>query len=218
MRAQMDSYRAGAVAAFPLAIVVGVFGVSFGVLAHHAGLGRIEAMLMSVTNFAGSAQFAAEAVLAQGGAALAAIVTVALLNARYIPIGASVARVLSPNPLVRFLQAQLVVDESWALAHQDGGPHGRRLLGAGLTLYVAWVVGTAAGLLGGGFIGDPSRLGLDAAFPALFLALVVPQLRNRRAVVAALLGTAIALALVPFAPPGLPVLAAVLACALGLRR
>lgn len=218
MREPGDSYRAGATAAVPVAIAVGVFGVSFGVLARNAGIGTAAAVLMSATTFAGSAQFAAVAVLAQGGSAATALLAVALLNSRYLPIGASIASVLDRSPLRRFFEAQLVVDESWAIAHQADRPLRHRLLGAGVTIYVAWVLGTVVGAVGGGFIGNPTRLGLDAAFPALFLALVVAQLRSRRAVAAALLGGAIALALVPLTPVGVPVLLASAACLLGLRR
>jgi len=213
-----DSYTAGVRAALPLALVVGLFGASFGVLAHSARLSPAAALLMSATTFAGSAQFGAAAVLSQGGGVLAAIATVALLNARYIPMGASVARVLSPRPLLRLLQAQLVVDESWALAHQNGVPMGRRLVGAGVAVYIGWTAGTGAGLVGGSLLGDPGHLGLDAAFPALFLALVVNQLRGRRAIAAAVLGAGIAVSMVPFAPAGVPVLVAVMACGLGIRR
>ena len=91
-------------------------------------------------------------------------------------------------------------------------------LGAGLLLYPCWVGGTALGVLGGGFLGDPARLGLDAAFPALFLALLVPQLAGRRARAAAVAAAAIALALVPVAPPGIPIVAASAACLIGWRR
>ena len=218
MRHASDSYRGGVVAAIPLAIAVGAFGVSFGVLAAGARLGAAEAVLMSATTFGGSAQFAAVAVLAQGGGVATAVVAVALLNSRYLPIGASVASVLHPNPLRRFFEAQLVVDESWGIAHQGERPLRRRLLGAGGLLYAAWVAGTIAGVLGGRLIGDPGRLGLDAAFPALFLVLVVAQLRSRRAAAAALLGGAIAVSLVPFTPAGVPVLVASVACLVGLRR
>ena len=83
---------------------------------------------------------------------------------------------------------------------------------------MTWVLGTALGVLGGGFLGDPERLGLDAAFPALFLALLVGQLTTRRAVAAALAGGGIALVLLPFTPPGVPIVVAVLGCLLGLRR
>ncbi|HEV1998543.1 MAG TPA: AzlC family ABC transporter permease [Candidatus Dormibacteraeota bacterium] len=213
-----DSYRAGTVAAVPLAIAVGAFGVSFGVLAQGAGIGGFAAVLMSATTFAGSAQFAAVAVLAQGGGLATAVIAVALLNSRYLPIGASVASVLHRHPALRFLEAQMVVDESWAIGHVGGQVLRRRLLGAGVTIYAAWVIGTIAGVLGGRLLGDPARLGFDAAFPALFLALVVGQLRSRRAVSAALLGAAIALLLAPFTPPGIPILAAAAACLLGLRR
>jgi predicted branched-subunit amino acid permease len=80
------------------------------------------------------------------------------------------------------------------------------------------VLGTVVGVTFGDVIGDPDRLGLDAAFPALFLALLVPQLTSRRAVEAAVLGAAIALALTPFTPAGVPIIAASAACLLGLRH
>jgi predicted branched-subunit amino acid permease len=89
---------------------------------------------------------------------------------------------------------------------------------AGIVLYLAWNTGTAVGVLGGGALGDPRRIGLDAAFPALFLALLVPEVRTRRALAAALLAAAIALALIPFAAPGIPIVAAGVACLLGWRR
>ena len=112
-----------------------------------------------------------------------------------------------------------MVDETWAVAAEGEGRFNPRvLLGAGVTLYAAWVLGTVVGVTFGDVIGDPDRLGLDAAFPALFLALLVPQLTNRRAVEAAVLGAAIALALTPFMPAGVPIIAASAACLLGLRR
>jgi predicted branched-subunit amino acid permease len=92
------------------------------------------------------------------------------------------------------------------------------LIGAGVVLYVSWVGGTAIGAIGGEALGDPTALGLDAAFAALFLALLVPQLRDRRRIQAAILGAAIALALTPIAPAGVPIIAASAACLLGLRR
>ncbi len=205
-------------AAVPLAVAVAVFGASFGVLARGAGIDGLSAVLMSATTFAGSAQFAAVAVVAHGGGVLTAVIAVALLNARYVPIGASVAAALHRQPLRRILEAQLVVDESWALGTRDGRVRRRVLLGAGLTLYLAFLGGTIVGVVGGGFVGDPARLGLDAAFPALFLALVWSQLGSARARSAAILGIVIALALVPFTRPGVPIVAASLACLVGLRR
>ena len=92
------------------------------------------------------------------------------------------------------------------------------LAGAGLVLYLAWNAGTAVGVLGGGALGDPRRLGLDAMFPALFLALLVPLVPTPRALAAALLAAAIAVALIPFAAPGIPIVAASVACLLGWRR
>lgn len=211
--------RYGMRAAIPLCIAVGAFGVSFGVLARAAGWGPVAPVVMSLTTFTGASQFASVAVLRDGGGATAAIVAAVLLASRYLPIGLSVAPAIDGPPWKRLVHAQLVIDESWAVANQgDGRVNGRTLLGAGLALYVSWQVGTVLGVIGGDFIGDPEDLGLDAAFPALFLALVVPQLRSRTAIGAALLGGTIALALVPFARPGIPIVAASLACLAGWRR
>jgi 4-azaleucine resistance transporter AzlC len=198
---------------------VGGFGVSFGVLAKTAGMGSLAPVVMSIFTFAGSAQFAAVSVLGAGGGVAAAVLAAALLNSRYVPIGISVAPELHGSLLRRLLEAQLVVDESWAIAARGGGRFDRRmLLGAGLLLYSAWVAGTTVGVLGAGVLGDPAKLGLDAAFPALFLGLLVSQIRSRDALVAALAGAAISLALVPVAPPGVPIVAASAACLIGLRR
>jgi branched chain amino acid efflux pump len=91
------------------------------------------------------------------------------------------------------------------------------LVGAGGLLYVGWVAGTAAGVLVGDSLTVPATLGLDAAFPALFLALLVPLLRRSTALAAAFLGAAIAMALTPVTPAGVPVIAATAACMVGLR-
>jgi 4-azaleucine resistance transporter AzlC len=211
-------HRDGARRVAPLAAVVALFGVTFGVLARDAGFSALASIVFSATTFGGSAQFAAAGVLSAGGAALAAATAALLLNARYAAIGMSVAPELHGPWWERLLRAQLVVDEVWVISHTGGGRYDRRLLlGAGLTVYAGWVAGTTLGALAGSLIGDPLALGLDAAFPALFLALLVPQLGSRRAAAAALLGGAIALALVPVAPPGVPIIAAALACLLGLR-
>ncbi len=203
-----------------MAIAVGLFGVSFGVLSvSTGGMGALPAIAMSASTFAGSAQFAVASVVAGGGQPVAAIAAALLLNARYLPIGVSVARFMPGGRLRRFMQAQLVVDESWAIAADgDGRFDAHRLIGAGIVLWLAWLVGTVIGVAGGEALGDPAALGLDAAFPALFLALLVQQLASRRAVVVAALGAAIAIALVPFAPPGVPIIAAAGAALIGLVK
>jgi len=211
--------RAGARAAVPLALAVVGFGVSFGVLARAAGMGAVAPVVMSATAFAGSAQFAVASVFAASGGAAAAIAAAVLLNARYGPMSIAVAEGFRGPVWRRLLASQLIVDESWALAARGGGrfdvPY---LLGAGLVLYPAWVLSTAVGAVAGDVVGDPERLGLDAAFPALFLALLASQLRQRRAVPAALLGGAIALVLLPVAPAGVPIVVASAACLVGWRR
>jgi 4-azaleucine resistance transporter AzlC len=209
----------GVRAILPIAATVPLFAISFGVLARASGMGIAAPIVMSATTFGGSAQFAVVSILDEGGSVAAAIVAALLLNARYAAIGISVASLFHGPLLRRVAESQVVVDESWAVSARPDGTFDRRvLLGAGLMLYMLWVLGTVVGVVGGGALGDPERLGLDAAFPALFLALLVRQLRTRRAVMAALLGGGIALVLLPFAPPGVPIVVAVLGCLVGLRR
>jgi branched chain amino acid efflux pump len=209
----------GVRAILPIAATVPLFAISFGVLARASGMGIASPIVMSATTFGGSAQFAVASILDGGGSVAAAIVAALLLNARYAAIGISIASLFHGSLFRRVAESQVVVDESWAVSAQPDGTFDRRvLLGAGLTLYVLWVLGTVVGVLGGGALGDPERLGLDAAFPALFLALLARQLKTRRAVMAALAGGGIALVLLPFAPPGVPIVVAVIGCLVGLRR
>lgn len=208
-----DGFRAG----LPLALAPILFGASFGLLAVDAGMGWAGAIAMSATTFAGSAQFAAASILDSGGGAAAAIVAALLLNARYVPLSLSVASIFPGSRRRRFLESQLIVDESWALAGRTGRFEYGLLVGVGLLFYVLWVGGTALGTVVGDLL-DPEAIGLDAAFPALFLALLAPYLSSRRALAVALLAAAITLVLLPLAPPGVPIVAASLACLLGLRR
>jgi 4-azaleucine resistance transporter AzlC len=214
----MDSrIRAGIRAALPLALAPVLFGASFGLLAADAGMGGLGAVVMSATTFAGSAQFAAASILDSGGGAAAAIVAAVLLNARYVPQSLSVASIFPGSRGRRFLESQLIVDESWALSGRSGRFEHGVLIGAGLLFYVLWVGGTGLGTVVGDLL-DPEAIGLDAAFPALFLALLAPYLRSRRALATALVAAAITLALLPVSASGVPIVAASLACLIGLRR
>jgi predicted branched-subunit amino acid permease len=210
--------RDGMRAALPLAPAPFLFGLSFGVLADAAGMGLVAATVMSATTFAGSAQFAVATILDDGGTVIAAILAAVFLNARYIAIGVSVASIVPGRSVARFVEAQLIVDESWALSGRSGRFEWPILAGAGLFLYVLWVGATALGAVAGGALEDPDALGFDAAFAVLFLALAAPYLRSRRALQAAGLAAAITLTLLPVAPAGVPIVAASAACLLGLRR
>ncbi len=194
-------------------------GASFGVLARAAHLDAAAAIVMSATTFAGSAQVAAVSVLGAGGGVAAAVVAGLLLNARYAPIGITIAQSFRGNVLTRLVESQLVVDESWALAGGGTKRFDRRVfLVVGLMLWLAWTGGTAAGALLGRALGDPSALGLDGAFAAIFIALLAMQLRDRRRVAAAAGGAVIAAALIPSAPAGMPIVAATAAILVGWRR
>jgi 4-azaleucine resistance transporter AzlC len=208
---------AGIRAGIPYAVAAAMVGISFGVVARPV-MGTVAPIVMSAIVFAGSAQFAAVAVLAAGGSAVAAIVAGLLLNARYFPMGVALAPSLRGGPLRRAMIGQAMIDASWAMASRGGGRFDPAfMVGATLPSYPCWVGGTAIGVLAGDVIGDPERLGLDVLFPAFFLGLLVGELRSgRRAIAAACLGAAIALALTPFTPAGVPIIAASAAALLGL--
>jgi 4-azaleucine resistance transporter AzlC len=219
MSAARAQFFAGVKDTSPLLIGAAPFGIIYGVLATGAGIPVVMAQAISLIVFAGSAQFAIVSILGVGGALASAILAAVLLNARYAPISVSLAPVFVGGRLRRLLESQLIVDESWAMSRRADGAYDRALLvGAGLVLYVCWVGGTVVGALLGDALGDPADLGLDAAFPALFLAILVPQVRSRRALAAAVLGGTIALALIPVAPAGVPIVAAAFACLIGWRR
>jgi 4-azaleucine resistance transporter AzlC len=208
----------GARAGLPLGAAGLLLGISFGVVAEPV-MGHVAPVVMSAVVFAGAAQFAATAVLADGGSAAAAIVAGILLNLRFIPMGIAIAPSLRARPASRAAAGQALVDASWAMAHRGEGRYDiPYMIGATLVQYPAWVAGAAIGVLAGDVIGNPEDLGLDAIFPAFFLALLANELRAGISVAAALIGAALALSLTPFAPPGVPVLAACAGAALGLVR
>jgi predicted branched-subunit amino acid permease len=207
----------GARAGTPYAVAGVLLAISFGVLAEPV-FGGVATVVFSAIVFAGSAQFAALAVLADGGGAGAAIVAGILLNARFVPMGIAFGPSTTGGWLARALQGQAVVDASWALANRGDGRFDRDfLLGATALAYPAWVLGTLAGVLVGDRLGSPEDLGLDALFPAFFLGLLVEEARTRSGFAVAVVGAAIALALTPVTPPGVPILAASLAVLVGAR-
>jgi predicted branched-subunit amino acid permease len=218
MRLFDHEIRAGIRAGLPLALPVFALAVSFGVLARPV-MGSAAAIVMSFVVFAGAAQFASLSVLAAGSGALAAIVAGLLMNMRFLPMGFAVAPALRGRVLARAAQGQALVDASWALASRGDGSFDRGiLLGATVPQFLAWTSGTIAGVVAGALIKHPQDLGLDAIFPAFYLALLAAELRSGRARVAGALGAVIALALIPVAPGGLPVLGASVAALVGLPR
>jgi 4-azaleucine resistance transporter AzlC len=211
--------RAGIRAGLPFAVAAFVLALSFGVVAGNLGMPGWAAIVMSVVVFAGSAQFAALTIVAQGGGLGAAVAAAALVNSRFLPMGMALAPSLPGGPVARAVQGQAIVDASFVLASDGEGGFDRKLLfGSTAIQYIGWVAGTIAGVLGGGLLDDAERYGLDAVYPAFFLALLIEELRAGRSAVPAALGGVIALVLIPIAPPGVPVLAASLAALWGLRR
>ncbi|MGW3494283.1 AzlC family ABC transporter permease [Streptomyces sp. NPDC001020] len=199
----------------------GVVGVSFGAIAVAGGLPVWVPVVMSLVVYAGSAQFSTVGILLAGGGPVAAAATGLLLNTRTAAFSLAVADVLGDRGrLVRFAGAHLVTDETVAFALAQPDPARRRAAFwlSGLGLYAAWNVCVLGGALAGSALGDTDRFGLDAAFPAVLVALVLPAVREDAGVRrAALTGGAVALAVSPFVPAGMPVLLA-LAGLLALGR
>jgi 4-azaleucine resistance transporter AzlC len=215
---RLEPYRPGLRAGLAFGAAAFVLGISFGVVAEPI-MGPVAPIVMSATLFAGASQFGVTAVLASGGDAAAAIATGVMLNARFLPMGVAMAPSLRGGRLRRAIEGQAIVDASWALAARgDGSFHRETMIGATLPQYPTWVLGTAAGVLFGGALGDPEALGLDAIFPAFFVGLLAAELERPRAAAAALIGGSIALSLTPVLPPGLPVLLASAGALIGLRR
>jgi predicted branched-subunit amino acid permease len=201
----VGGFRSG----LPLSVAAGALAISFGAVATAEGLPALSVVAMSALAFGGSAQFAALAVVASGGGLAAAAGASLLMSARYLPLGFVIAPALSGGPLRRGLEAQAIVDGTWSTARGPDGVYDRGLLlASSLPQYVAWVGGTAVGVVAGDAVGDLDRFGVDAIFPAFFLALIVKEgARRGRAPVAFGAGL-LALCLVPIAPAGTPVLAA----------
>ena len=177
-----------------------------------SGWGTVAPVVMSVIVFSGAAQFATLAVLSAGGSVVTAIVAATLIASRFLAIGVALGPWMRGGPVRRALEGQAVVDASLILARTSDGGYGvRRLLGSTLPQFVGWTLGTLGGVLAGDAIPDPEKLGLDALFPAFFLALLWSELGDRGARVTAAVATLLAFVLIPLTPPGIPVVAASLA-------
>jgi len=202
-----------------LAAAAGLVGLSFGAIAIASGLPAWAVITMSVVVFAGGSQFMAVGMLA-AGSPVAAILGGLLLNARHLPFGLAVADVLAGAWGSRLAGSHLMIDESVAFALAQSDP--RRRAGAywltGISLFVTWNLGTLLGVTLGGVVDDPARFGLDAAFPAALLALLLPRLREASVRRVALVGAAVAVAGTFYLPAGLPVLLALVGLLVAVRQ
>ena len=212
----MDRLRRDALS---IGVATGVYAVSFGVLAVAAGFSVAQTCALSLLTFTGASQFTFVSIAGTGSVA-AALPPSILLAARNGVYALSLGAVLRGSRTRRALAAQLVIDESTAMAHARAEPaeKERAFWSTGLAVFVFWNLGTLLGAVLGTGLGDPRDLGLDAIFPAVFLALLVPQVRSRDALVGVVAGALVAVALVPLTPVGVPVMAAALVGLPLLRR
>ena len=210
-------FRAGVRRGVPFGIAVFAISVSFGVLARPV-MGSVAPIVMSIVVFSGAAQFGSLAILSAGGGTGAAIAAGVLLNARYLAMGLALAPSLRGRALSRAAFGMAIVDSSWAAASRgDGSFDPWYMVGVTALQYPGWVLGTIVGVFAGGAIGDPRALGLDALFPAFFVALLLEEVRGRRKAAAAGGGAGLALVLTPLTPAGVPILAAAIAALIASR-
>jgi 4-azaleucine resistance transporter AzlC len=198
--------------ALALAAAIAIVGASFGALASAAGVPPLMTVALSTLVFAGGAQFLVVAVVGAGGSVVAAVVAGLLLNARHLPFGLAVADTVGDSWRARLLGAHIMVDETVAFsrARGDGSRARRAYWLCGVLLFTFWNTGSAIGMLAGAAVPDPDAFGVDAAFPAALLALLLPSLRRADARRVGLTAAALALVATPFLPPGLPVLVGLL--------
>jgi 4-azaleucine resistance transporter AzlC len=196
-------------AAIGIGLYAGAFGASFGAISVASGLTFAQTMVLSLVMFTGASQFAFVGVAAGGGSPFAAVAASLLLAVRNAFYGVALSEILHPKGLARVRTAHFVIDETTGMAVSQANPRARRYAfwATGIILFILWQLGSLSGALVGRAI-NPTAVGLDAAAPAVFLALLWPSLRRREARLVALGGAAVALALVPLTPPGVPVVAA----------
>jgi len=205
-------------AAFGVGLATGAYGISFGAISVAAGLSVAQTCALSLLMFTGGSQFALVGVLGVGGAPLAAGATAAMLGTRNAFYGLRLAGLLKVRGIRRAVAAQLVIDESTAVAVGQASPRAARLgfWATGIAVFACWNLATALGAVGAGALRDPRDLGLDAAAPAAFLALLAPRMRSAQPWAVGLVAALVALASVPYVPVGVPVLLAALVALVGL--
>ena len=196
-------------AAVGLGLYAGAFGASFGAVSIGSGLSVGQTMVLSLVMFSGASQFAFVGVATAGGSPYAALAAAVLLGVRNSFYGVAMSEILHPRGWSKLWTAHFVIDETTAMTIGRDNPRAQRYAfwASGIVLCALWQTGSLVGALVGSAV-DPLALGLDAAAPAVYLALLWPRLQRTKARVVAGAGAAVALALIPIAPSGLPVIAA----------
>lgn len=194
-----EVFLAGAIAVAPMLAVVAPFGMIAGLTAVGTGLSALQAMFMSATVFAGAAQLAALQLMSEGAVPAVILLTALTINLRMMMYSASLAPHFQHlDRRWRLLLAGLLVDQNYALSinrynRGDAGidMHGHwYFLGAGVVLWLTWQASTAVGVFLGA--GIPRAWSLDFAVPLVFMVLLVPALRDRAHVAAAVVGGVVA--------------------------
>jgi predicted branched-subunit amino acid permease len=183
-------------------------GIAYGVAATSAGIGDLEAQLMSLLVFTAAGQLTAVSLIDAGSSLVATLITVTVVNAQLPLLGIVVARQLKPTNLERAQLSLLLTDAAFGIAASREPLRHYVLVGAGLSMYLGWNIGTAIGLTTGKALGDPAEIGLDFVVPLAFLAVLVPLVRNRPAIATVVTAALVALVMLQVAPLGVAILVA----------
>ena len=203
-----QQFREGFVAMLPLWAGAIPSGIAYGVAARAVGVGALDAQVMSLTVFTAAGQITAISLLAEESTLVATFITVMAVNAQIPLLGVAAARQLRPTLFQKMQLSLLLTDGAFGIAAAREPLRHYVLVGAGVSMYLGWNIGTALGLTAGGAVGDPASSGLDFVVPLSFLAVLVPLVRDRSAVVTILAAAIIAIVVLQVAPVGVAVLSA----------
>lgn len=203
----MHGFWQGFRAVMPLWFGMIPFGLAYAVAARGAGLSLFDTQLMSVAVFAGAAQFTAAGLFAVHAGAATLVLTTLVINIRHLLYGLSLGVGLEARGPARLLVAPMLTDEAFGVTAAAGRRDLPFVLGAEASVFVVWNLSTLVGGLAGSAVPDPNALGVDFIFPLAFLALLIPLLRDRTAVLVALASAVLAVVAARFLPGGLVVLA-----------
>ena len=199
----------------PIGAAIFVWGITFGLMGREAGLSSLEATLMSVFVYSGTAQAATVGGFATGAGILAGMATVLMLNARYLLYGASLRPWLAQaGPAQAYATLWFLGDANWAMstkANAEGEQDAAFIFGSGVSMYLPWIAGTVSGAVAGNWIADPRSLGVDFLLVAFCAAMAMDLFKSRADAAPAIAAAVVAALLDHFVPSGWTLVAAGLA-------
>jgi 4-azaleucine resistance transporter AzlC len=190
LQRRLKDFWQGVVVSIPIVVGYLPIGIAYGILARQAGFSLFQAVSLSLFVYAGAAQFIAVSMIAAGANPFSIIATIGLVNLRHVLYSASVAPFLQKIGISRLLVLAFgLTDEAFSIESvvlAQGAKTPSYIFGLQLAPYLAWNAGSLLGGLLGGWLSGIQALGLDFALPAMFIALLIPLIKNRELVITAI--------------------------------